>query len=83
MSLTPAHDELKAREIREAIELCGKNRGPHDYIAIEWFYPEKEGIKYKRVSRFMCRICFCSVNTVTLLKSYSKDVSLPDTQNIF
>jgi hypothetical protein len=75
MSLTPAKDEAEARKIREAIELCGKNRGPHDYMPIEWFYTNKDGIEYKRVSRLLCRVCFCSVNTTTLLASY-KDVSL-------
>lgn len=74
MSLHPARDEAAARKKREEIELCGKNRGPHDYIPIEWFYPEVAGIKHKRVSRFLCRICFNNVNTSTLLEMY-KDVS--------
>jgi len=74
-SLTPALDEIEARRIREAIELCGKNRGPHDYVPIEWFYTKDEkGIEYKRVSRLLCRTCFCNVNTSTLIASY-KDVS--------
>lgn len=74
MSLTPAKDEIEARKLREAIELCGKNRGPHDYIPIEWMYVEDKGTKYRRATRFLCRICFNSVNTSTLLVSY-KDVS--------
>lgn len=82
MSLTPALDEIKAREIREAIELCGKNRGPHDYIPIEWMYVNKDGIEFKRVTRFLCRICFCNVTTVTLLGSY-KDVSYQGMSNTF
>lgn len=74
MSLHPARDEAAARKKREEIELCGKNRGPHDYIPIEHFYVEKDGIRYKRVSRFLCRVCFCHVNTATLVKMY-RDVS--------
>jgi len=80
MSLTPAHDEMKAREIREAIELCGRNRGPHDYIPIEWCQSSVlkgqvvEGLVMNRVTRFLCRVCFNSVDTKTLLDSY-KDVS--------
>ncbi len=79
MSLTPAQDEIEARKIRDAIEKCGKNMGPHDYIPIEWFYvdcPDEgpHGKRYKRVSRFLCRVCFNSVNISTLLNSY-KDVS--------
>lgn len=75
MSLHPARDEAEARKKRELIELCGKNRGPHDYVGIEWFYTKNEnGTEYKRISRFLCRVCFCHVNTSTLLKMY-KDVS--------
>lgn len=70
MSLTPAQDEIEARKIRDAIEKCGKNMGPHDYIPIEWMTSGD----YKRVTRFLCRVCFNSVNTSTLLGSY-KDVS--------
>lgn len=73
-NLNPALEEIEARKIREAIELCGKNRGPHDYIPIEWFYIEKDGMKHKRVSRFLCRVCFCNINTSTLIHNY-KDVS--------
>lgn len=75
MSLHPARDEAEARKKRELIELCGKNRGPHDYVAIEWFYiKDEKGIEYKRVSRFLCRVCFSNVNTATLMKMYN-DVS--------
>jgi hypothetical protein len=81
MSLHPARDEAEARKKRELIELCGKNRGPHDYVAIEWFYlKDEKGIEYKRVSRFLCRVCFANVNTSTLLKMYA-DVSSEVAQN--
>lgn len=81
MSLHPARDEATARKIREEIELCGKNRGPHDYIPIEWFYVKDEkGVEYKRVSRFLCRVCFKNINTGTLVKMY-KDISDDIAQN--
>jgi len=70
MSLTPALDEIEARKIREEIELCGKNRGPHDYIPIEHV---NVGAAV-RVTRFLCRICFNSVDTSTLIAMY-KDLS--------
>jgi len=77
MSLTPALDEAEARRKREAIELCGKNRGPHDYVPIEWFTAKNtEGADTERVSRFLCRVCFNTVNTSTLISLY-KDISYP------
>lgn len=74
MSLHPARDEAEARKKRELIELCGKNRGPHDYIPIETMDVEEKGTKYTRTTRFLCRVCFCNVRTSTLLMMY-KDVS--------
>ncbi len=77
-TLHPARDEMQARKVREAIELCGKNRGPHDYIPIEWMYSQKEGEpEFKRITRFLCRVCFNTVNTATLLQMYD-DVSAPE-----
>ena len=80
MSLHPARDEAEARKKRETIELCGKNRGPHDYVPIEWLYAKGEVNDYKRVTRFLCRVCFCNVNTSTLLSMY-KDISADVAQN--
>ncbi len=76
-SLTPAFDEIEARKIRESIELCGKNRGPHDYIPIEWVTTAE----VKRVTRFLCRVCFNTVNTSTLIGMY-KDLSLEGSHGI-
>jgi hypothetical protein len=70
MSLTPALDEIEARRIREEIELCGKNRGSHDYVPIEW----KNTSEFNRVTRFMCRVCFCNIDVATLLANY-RDLS--------
>jgi len=70
MSLHPARDDIEARRKREAIELCGKNRGPHDYIAIEWVKTENT----ERVTRLLCRVCFCNISTSTLISNY-EDVS--------
>ena len=71
MSLHPARDEMQARKLREAIELCGKNRGPHDYLPIEWTTNDN----VKRVTRFLCRVCFNNINTSTLIETYT-DVSV-------
>lgn len=76
-SLTPAYDEMEARKKKEAIELCGKNRGPHDYIPIEWMVADT----YKRVTRMMCRICFVNVNMNTLIAHYP-DVSVEEKNDI-
>jgi hypothetical protein len=68
MSLNPAQDEIEARRKREAIELCGKNRGPHDYIPIEWMQLSESNIK--RVTRLMCRVCFHNIAMSVLLNNY-------------
>jgi hypothetical protein len=65
MSLTPADDARTARERKEAVELCGKNRGPHDYIPIEWLMTATS----KRITRMMCRICFNHVTIMNLLEN--------------
>lgn len=66
MSLTPAQDEIEARVKREAVEKCGKNMGPHDYIPIEW----KQADSVERVTRFMCRVCFKNIAISVLLNNY-------------
>lgn len=66
MSLTPAQDEIEARKKREALELCGKNRGPHDYMPIEFL---KAG-NYERVTRMLCRVCFSHITTKDILDNY-------------
>lgn len=82
-SLHPARDELEARRKREAIELCGKNRGPHDYMAIEWLIVQGEdNRKIKRITRLLCRICFCNVNVSTLIATY-RDISDGEKHDIF
>ena len=65
-TINPAYDEAEARKKRESVELCGKNRGPHDYMPIEWVRVESA----ERVTRLMCRVCFCNVSTATLLLNY-------------
>jgi hypothetical protein len=66
MSLYPARDELEAKKKRDAIEKCGKNMGPHDYIPIEWTKTND----VERVTRLICRVCFCNVSISTLLSLY-------------
>ena len=70
MSLTPAHDERLMRTKKESVELCGKNRGPHDYIPIEWV---KSNVA-ERVTRLLCRTCFKHVSVSNLLE-HSVEVS--------
>ena len=72
MSLTPAYDAAEAKKKKDAIELCGKNLGPHHYIPIEWKTVHEEGmmIAVKRVTRFLCTVCFCNVTTKTFLDNY-------------
>lgn len=67
-SLTPAYDEIQLKKKRDAIELCGKNRGPHDYIPIEWLKTETSD----RVTRLMCRVCFCNIAVKLLLENYEE-----------
>jgi len=66
MSLTPARDELEARKKRDAIEKCGKNMGPHDYVPIAWFV---DGTT-KRVTRLFCRVCFNHIAMSDLIANY-------------
>lgn len=68
MSLTPAQDEKELRKKKENIELCGKNRGPHDYIPIEWTKTETA----ERVTRLLCRVCFKHLAVKILLENYEE-----------
>lgn len=70
MSLTPAHDERLMREKKESVELCGKNRGPHNYMPIEMI----KNNEIERVTRLMCTICFKHVSVSNLLQ-HSSEVS--------
>jgi hypothetical protein len=69
-SLTPAYDEKDLIRKKEAFELCGKNRGPHDYMPIEWL----KSATSERVTRLMCRVCFSHVSMKWILERYA-DVS--------
>lgn len=66
MSLTPAQDTVEETKRREAIELCGKNRGPHDYIVIEM----KVDNGITRTTRLLCRTCFSNISVKYLLDNY-------------
>ena len=65
-TLTPAQNEKERIARKESVELCGKNRGPHQYVPIEWLKTETS----ERVTRFMCTICFTHVATKTLIINY-------------
>lgn len=66
MSYTPAQDEKEKRTRKETVELCGKNRGVHHYIPIEWAMTEQ----FKRVTRLMCLVCFSHVSVYNLMQVY-------------
>lgn len=70
-SYTPAEDAKTATARREAVELCGKNRGPHDLIPIEWAMTATN----KRVTRMMCRVCYSHIAIAHLIENYP-DVKL-------
>ena len=67
LSLTPAQDELEKKQKKDKVELCGKNRGPHDYIPIEWSITKTS----KRVTRLLCRTCFVHVSVGEIVCNYS------------
>ena len=64
-NLNRARDERSEREKKEAVELCGKNRGPHDYIPIEWRITDSS----HRVTKLLCRICFCHISVQNLIEN--------------
>lgn len=66
MSLTPARDQKEIRKREEAIELCGKNRGSHNYIPIEW----NISATAKRVTKLLCLTCFSNVAVSELISHY-------------
>lgn len=67
-SLTPAYDQKQRRQLIEAIEKCGKNMGPHDYVPIEWQKVKDVEI----VTKMLCRVCFYHVEVETLLRMYGE-----------
>lgn len=69
---TPGLDEKYARQRKEAIELCGKNRGAHDYIPIEWVKATdaETQLERKRVTRMMCRVCFSHFEVANIIHNY-------------
>lgn len=50
----------------DKIRLCGANRGPHDYIPIEW--KSGEGVEF--VTTLICRICLNRVRVETLYEHF-------------
>ena len=67
-SLTPAYDQIEWQKKLDAINKCGKNFGPHDYIPIEWYSLGED----RRVTKLMCRTCFVYVEVETLMKMYGE-----------
>lgn len=58
---TPALNQKEYNRKMEDITLCGKNRGPHDYIPTAWI--EEENKRY--ISILMCRVCFVRITMKT------------------
>ena len=50
----------------DKIKTCGANRGPHDYIPIEYAKNETQ----EMVKMLMCRICFNQVKMATLFEHF-------------
>lgn len=50
----------------DKIMLCGRNRGPHDYIPMSW---DKQK-DYEAVSMVMCRVCLNRVSVKTLAEHF-------------
>lgn len=69
-SLTPAYDQIEWQKKLDAINKCGKNFGPHDYIPIQQHEDEKT--KLWTVTKLMCRTCFVYVEVATLMKMYGE-----------
>ena len=63
---TPAANQKEMERRIESVTLCGKNRGPHDYIPIAWVRSENS----ESVSTLMCRVCFCRVQFKTLYENF-------------
>ncbi len=63
---SPALTEKQYRQKLDAIEKCGANRGPHDYIPMAWMRTETS----EHVTHLLCRTCFVRVNVQTLFEHY-------------
>jgi hypothetical protein len=58
--------EKEFKQRKDAIEVCGKNRGPHDYIPVSWV----RSATADHVTKMICRICFTHVHMKTLYENY-------------
>jgi uncharacterized protein YlaI len=52
----------------DKIKVCGANRGPHDYIPIE--FAKNETMEMVRM--LMCRVCFNRVSIKTLYEHFGE-----------
>ena len=50
----------------DMITLCGKNRGPHDYIPMTWI----KTTTAEHVSHLLCRTCFQRIKLDTISKYF-------------
>lgn len=64
-----ALSQLEYDKFIDKIKVCGMNRGPHDYIPIEW---KKLENNKELVNTLMCRVCFSHVKIELLLKEFDE-----------
>lgn len=62
----PAYNQKELDRKLDLVTTCGKNRGPHYYIPIQW--ETVNNVEY--VSMFMCRVCFTRVSLETLVQNF-------------
>ncbi len=51
---------------KDAVMVCGANRGPHNYIPVAWIKSEEK----EYVSYLLCTNCFTRVALETLFKHF-------------
>lgn len=66
MNSSPALTQKQYEMRLQAVMLCGKNMGPHDYMPISWVRDEKT----EHVTHLMCRVCFVRLNMKTLYNEF-------------
>lgn len=52
----------------DKVTLCGRNRGPHDYIPIRKVTEQK----MENVTMLMCRVCFSRVSMDLLMEHFDE-----------
>lgn len=63
---TPAMNQKEYDAKIDRMKKCGENRGPHDYIPMEWNRTETS----ERVTHLLCRVCFNRINVSLIYKHF-------------